>query len=128
MPQAFAAGARGFVLKNSDVEEIVAAIRTVNLGAMFICTGVNQKPMTEYLSNEADRDDACFYESLSPRERELLPLIASSQTNDEIAIDVHLSPHTVKTYRQRLMKKLRVHNHVDLLRFALRLRLVPLSR
>ena len=127
MVQAFEAGARGFVLKNADVDVFVNAIRAVNLGAMFICPGVDTTPVTDYLVSARNGDDVDFYGTLSPRERELLPLFADCQSNEEIADDFDLSSHTIQTYRQRIMKKLHVHKQVDLLKYALRMRLIRLN-
>ncbi len=67
MVQAFEAGARGFVLKNADVDVIVNAIRAVNSGAIFISPGVNPAPVTDYLANARIGDDVESYGTLSPR-------------------------------------------------------------
>jgi len=127
LARVFEAGARGFLLKKSKLDVYVNAIRAVHLGATYVCPGVDTSPVTDYALDARNGSDGEFYNRLSSRERELLPLFADCQSNEEIANDVHLSPHTVQTYRQRTMKKLDVHKQVDLLKYALRMRLVRLD-
>ena len=67
------------------------------------------------------------YQKLSGRERQVLPLLAESYTNQEIASQLHWSPFTVQTYRQRIMRKLDLHSRTELLKYALRNRLISLE-
>ena len=121
--QTIGAGVSGFVLKNGEVEILLNAIRTVCLGAMFFAPGVDPKLVTE----PSNGNNSGSFERLSPRERELFPLIAGCQSNAEVGAEVHLSPYTVQTYRQRIMKKLDIHKQVDLLKYGLRANLIQLD-
>ena len=64
---------------------------------------------------------------MNAREREVLPLLAENHTNQEIADLLHLSPYTVQTYRQRITRKLDLHSRMELLKYALRKRLISLD-
>ena len=125
--QALQAGAMGFVLKTANVEELVGAIRTVNAGEIFIHPRMATKLVGEYLRRVRSSSGEDSYDRLSVREREVLPLLAESHTNQEIAGMLHLSPYTVPTYRQRIMRKLDLHNRTELLKYALRRRLINLE-
>jgi DNA-binding NarL/FixJ family response regulator len=98
------AGASGFVSKDSGADEVAAAIRTVGRGGTVFA----QSP-------EAPSSP------LSPREREVLVLLASGATNREIADKLHLSPHTVKEHTGKLYRKLDVRNRAEAVQRAERL-------
>ena len=67
------------------------------------------------------------YERLSTREREVLPMLADGRTNHDVADRLHISPNTVQTYRQRIMRKLDLHSKTEILKYALRKRLISLD-
>ena len=125
--QALQAGALGYILKAAHVDELLSAVRTVHSGEVFVYPRMATKLVGEYL--RATRTDANGdgYAALSPREREVLPMLAENHSNQEIADLLHLSPFTVQTYRQRIMRKLDLHSRIDLLKYALRKRLVSLD-
>ena len=125
--QALQSGARGYMLKTADVDELVAAIRTVHSGEVFICPRMATMLVGKYLNNMRTGQGEDTYEKLSTREREVLPLLAESHTNHEIADSLHLSPYTVQTYRQRIMRKLDLHSRSDLLKYALRRKIISLD-
>jgi len=104
-PQAArAAGASGFVSKDSPAAAVAAAVRTVGRGGT-VFTPRSEQPATP----------------LSEREREVLALVAAGATNREIAARLHLSPHTVKEHTSALYRKLRVRNRAEAVRRAERL-------
>ena len=125
--QALQSGARGYMLKTADVDELMAAIRTVHSGEVFICPRMATKLVGKYLNNMRSGQREDTYEKLSTREREVLPLLAESHTNHEIADSLHLSPYTVQTYRQRIMRKLDLHSRSDLLKYALCRKIISLD-
>ena len=125
--QALQTGARGYMLKTADVDELVAAIQTVHAGEVFICPRMATMLVGKYLTNVRFGRGEDTYEKLSTREREVLPLLAESHTNHEIADSLHLSPYTVQTYRQRIMRKLDLHSRSDLLKYTLRRRIISLD-
>ena len=106
---------------------LVGAIRTVRAGDVFIYPSMAKKLVGGYLKGTLVSHDDGDYNKLSTREREVLPLLAESHTNQEIAGMLHLSPYTIQTYRQRIMRKLDVHSRTELLKHALRKRLVSLE-
>jgi two-component system response regulator NreC len=120
--QMLEAGATGYVLKQAVDTELVVAIRAVHRGEVFlyssfsrILLGDTEPPNeTNQLSPELDS-----YERLSPREREVLRLVALGHTNQEIADQLYLSVKTVETYRARVMGKLNLRSRSALVRYAL---------
>ena len=125
--QALQSGALGYILKSADVDVLVGAIRTVRAGDVFIYPSMAKKLVGGYLKGTWASHHDGDYNKLSTREREVLPLLAESHTNQEIAGMLHLSPYTIQTYRQRIMRKLDVHSRTELLKYALRKRLVSLD-
>ena len=110
--EAFAAGARGFVLKESAGGEIVRAVRTVAAGRRFVGEGVVDKVL--------DEDTSSGIASLTSREREILRLIVDGKSNAQAATSLSLSPRSVETYRLRLMQKLGIEDLPTLVKFAIR--------
>ena len=110
--EAFAAGARGYVLKESAGDEVVKAVRAVAAGFRFAGEGVSPKVLAE--------DTASGIASLTAREREILPLIADGKSNTEAGAILGLSSRSVETYRLRLMQKLGIEDLPTLVKFALR--------
>jgi len=118
--QALAAGAEGYVLKESAATEVATAVRAVAAGRRYL------SPAIEAAMLEAGGSTMRGpLESLSAREREVLQLVVEGGSSAEIARTVHLSPKTVETYRSRLMKKLGVHDVTALVKFAVQHGLTP---
>jgi two-component system response regulator NreC len=124
--QVLALGGAGYVLKQAAPEELMAAIRTVSEGGVYL-----QSNHARLLADYNDRlslvpqDEAhAKYESLSEREAEVLKLIALGYRNTEIAETASISVKTVETYKSRLMSKLDLHSRAALVRFALDLDLL----
>ena len=118
--QALAAGADGYVLKESAATEVVAAVRAVAAGRRYLSPAI--------ASAMADAGGAAArspLESLSTRERQVLQLVVEGQSSAKIAGIVHLSPKTVETYRSRLMKKLGAADVTALVKFAVQHGLTP---
>ena len=125
--EALEAGAQGYILKTADVDELVGAIRTVRRGEVFIYPQMATLLVGQYLRRGRSGRSDDPYERLSTREREVLPLLAESHTDQEIGDQLHLSPYTIQTYRQRIMRKLDLHSRTDLLKYALRRKLITLD-
>ncbi|MDR0421251.1 MAG: response regulator transcription factor [Prevotellaceae bacterium] len=107
-------GASGYVLKNSMFEEIIEGIRVVASGNCFLCEEVDM-----LLKN-----DSFQRITLTSRERELLKLIVEGCSNNEIAQQMCLGYHTIKSYRKNLILKLNAHNTAILVRTAIEQKLV----
>jgi DNA-binding NarL/FixJ family response regulator len=110
--EAFAAGARGYVLKESAGDEVARAVRTVAAGRRFVGEGVAYKVHAS--------DTASRIPRLTVREREILPLIVNGKSNAQAAAILGLSPRSVETYRLRLMQKLGIEDLPTLVKFAIR--------
>jgi DNA-binding NarL/FixJ family response regulator len=107
--RAMKAGANGFLLKHALDEDLFQAIDAVFRGEDFISPLIDQDSLREFTFDDGD---------LTSREKEVLHLIAEGKTNSEIAQVLSISPHTVTRHRANLMKKLNVHNRVELVSVA----------
>lgn len=120
--RALAAGAKGYLQKESASAEIVAAIHALRAGRRYVSSKI-----AGVLADQASGTGAkSALQSLTPRERQILQLVAEGNSSAEIGRKLHLSPKTVDTYRSRLMVKIGADDLVTLLRFALRHGLIPL--
>ena len=120
------AGARGFVTKMSSSSELASAIQAVYKGDSFLSPSAAAALVDECqqkVTIEGERDS---YQQLTDREREVLKLIAEGHTAREIAEMLVVSPKTVEWYKSSLMNKLNIHNRTDLIKFAIRKRVITL--
>ena len=109
------AGAKGYLLKDSDEKDLLNAVRAVAVGQGFLSPEVSDAVLDDYRKHVTNPIDL-----LSSREREVLQLIAESKTNKEIAAALSLSVYTVEAHRGRIMEKLNLHSIGELVRFAMR--------
>jgi two-component system, NarL family, response regulator NreC len=109
------AGARGYLVKDSDDEDLVKAIRSVSRGEAFLSPAISDAVLTDYRKHVSNPVDL-----LTSREREILTMIAEGKANKEIANNLNLSVYTVESHRGSVMEKLNLHNTGDIVRFALR--------
>jgi DNA-binding NarL/FixJ family response regulator len=109
------AGARGYLLKDSEEGDLIAAVRSVARGEGFLSPGISEAVLTDYRKHVTNALDL-----LTSREREVLQHIAEGKTNKEIATSLNLSVYTVEAHRGRLMEKLNLHSSGELVRFAVR--------
>ena len=118
--QAVQAGARGYLLKESAGAELLEAIATVASGKSYFSQAVAQVVFDDYVKTLSDKGITDPYDSLSEREREVLQLVAEGRSSKEIAELLSISPATVETHRAHLLQKLRLHNTVEVVRYAAR--------
>ena len=111
-----AAGASGYLLKGASSEELLNAIRAVHQGGVYLYPTMARKLIGDYLKKQ--KESAADPERLTPRERQVLRLIAEGKTNREIAEEFVLSINTVQTHRLHLMEKLNLHNRAELIKYA----------
>jgi DNA-binding NarL/FixJ family response regulator len=116
--QLFAAGASGYVLKQSAAEELVRAIRAVAAGGSFLDPQITGKVIGGYISHQARPGDEPQGE-ISEREAEVLRLIAWGYSNKEIAARLSISVKTVEAHKANTMKKLGLTSRIDIVRYAL---------
>lgn len=120
--QALRAGASGYLLKDSAVPELELALQTVARGATYLSPAISER-VTDYLRQT--NHDKNPVEQLTPRQREILQLIAEGKNTKEIAFLLKVSVKTVETHRAQLMERLDIHDIPGLVRFAMRTGLVP---
>jgi two-component system invasion response regulator UvrY len=118
--EALRMGASGYVLKGSASVELVAAVDAVQQGRRYL-GAVLTDIAAQGLTTDADRGS-----TLSPRERQILVMVASGKSSAAIGDELHLSPKTVDTYRSRLMGKLELADVPALVRWAIREKLIDL--
>jgi len=123
--QMLKAGASGYVPKRAAPDVLVSAIRTVNMGAMFIYPSMAKRLVQEY-SNKDMADVSIASVDLTPREHEVLVLIADGLTNIEIGERLEISVKTVDRHRENIMRKLDIHSRIDLVKYAIREGLIDL--
>lgn len=109
-------GAKGYVLKNSGVETLIAAIKKVYYGETFIDPSLTQPKLTIAEQDKKDRLKNSY--NLTSQEAEVLILIAQGKTNKEISRMLFRSEHTIKTHRRNLKAKLKVRSTADLVRLV----------
>ncbi|MDO8608555.1 MAG: response regulator transcription factor [Phaeospirillum sp.] len=113
--EALSAGADGYALKKLGHGELMAAITAVCAGKTYLGPGLSEDLVKEYLE-DGDANGA----TLTPREGQVLRLIAQGQKNREIAEDLGIAIKTVETHRTKIMQKLDLHNSAELAAYAIR--------
>ena len=116
------AGARGYVLKSDAGRLLLAAVESVSAHKPFFTSRVSELVLAGFLSGDQARspDEGPPGAPLTPREREVLQLLAEGKTNKEVAAALGIGLKTVETHRMNLMAKLGLHSIVDLVRYAIR--------
>ena len=120
------AGARGFVTKMGAFSEIASAIRAVYNGHSFLSPSAAASLVEECQQKTNVEGEKDPYEQLTDREREVLKLVVEGYTAREIADMLFISPKTVEGHKARLMDRLNIHNTTDLIKFAIRKRVITL--
>jgi two-component system response regulator NreC len=122
---AIRAGASGYVVKSSDVNELLLAIQAVHLGNPYFSQSLaHGRSPVEYLL-QARREGSG--ETLSPREREVLQLVAEGYTNQEVADKLVLAVKTVEAHKAHIMVKLKAQSKTDLIKYAIRHGMISLD-
>jgi DNA-binding NarL/FixJ family response regulator len=131
--QALRVGAKGYLLKDAEPEELGVALKAIRRGKTYLSPQVSQGVIGDYLrrigtpggNNTKTADEPSV---LTARQREILQLIAEGQTTKKIAALLHLSDKTVESHRLRLMRQLDIHDIAGLVRYAIRTGLVMPER
>ena len=127
--EAFQAGATGYVVKESASEKLLKGLELVAKGEYFLDSAVSQhvvKALMKFPGKEAKITDA-DYGSLTPREQEIMRLLAEGLSAKEIAEKLFISPKTVENHRSNIMKKLGLHSTMELIRYAAKLGLIDVD-
>jgi len=125
--RALKAGARGYVIKESAGDELVAAIKTVLMGQRYLSASVSDELIEDYLLQRTAADQDNPLNELSAREREVLQHVVEGKSSAQIAVMISLSPKTVDSYRSRLMRKLGIGDLPALVKFALQQGIITLD-
>ena len=128
--ETFRAGANGYCLKDSSHAELLNAIESVLAGKAYLSPGVSEKVLEGYLDEKRTLKEHSSWETVTPREREVLKLVGEGYKNKEIADFLCISAKTVEKHRSNLMRKLNVHSASALTACAIERGLVtkPLGR
>jgi DNA-binding NarL/FixJ family response regulator len=113
------AGAAGYLLKDSAFDELARAIEVVMARGAYLSPAITEMVVREYVAQAGCGDDAAF-SVLSPREREVLQLMAEGESTKAIAARLAVSVKTVESYRQQVMEKLDLHSVAELTKYAIR--------
>ncbi len=118
--RALKAGARAYLLKDSATTDLVQAIRAVVEGKSFFSPAVSKVLLQDYMRKLRRTGAEDSYDLLSPREREVLQLVAEGKSNKEVANLLNLSTYTVETHRAKIMQKLNLKGVPELILYAVR--------
>lgn len=114
------AGAMGYIPKRAADSELIAAIRAVHSGEVHIYSSLVKAAVGRMIGGDGEGESSpSRLDPLSPRETEILSLVAQGYSNRQIATDLSLSVKTIETYKARVMEKLDLHSRVELVRYAL---------
>ena len=120
--EALDAGARGFVLKSDAARDLVSAVEAVQHNRMFFTPRVNDMVLAGFLDKgiNTSRDEAPQLPKLTPREFEVIQLLAKGKSSKEVACLLNLSTKTAETHRSNIMRKLDIHSIRDLVVYAVK--------
>jgi DNA-binding NarL/FixJ family response regulator len=123
--EVLSAGARGYLLKSDAGRDLVTAVDALRNRRPFFTPRISQMVLDGYLHGPSVSDGGLpKRDLLTPREREIVQLLAEGKSNKEVASSLGISPKTIETHRANIMRKLNLHSVSDLVRFAVRNRMV----
>jgi DNA-binding NarL/FixJ family response regulator len=120
--EAFGAGASAYVLKSSAGTEIVTAVREALRGRTYVTPALNHRLLEKQTRGDRPSDDTV--QSLPPRQRQVVQLVAEGQTTKQIAAVLQISPRTVEFHRYRAMEALGIHSIAELVQYAIKHQLI----
>jgi two-component system response regulator NreC len=114
------AGASGYVPKRAAPEELLTAIRVTAQGEVYLYPSLAKLLVKDYLTQSLFPKNQAKLDGLTPREHEVLTLLADGASNNEIADQLSISPKTVSRHRENIMRKLNLHSRAELVKYAIR--------
>jgi two-component system response regulator NreC len=114
------AGATGYVPKRAAPDDLISAIRSASVDEIYIYPSLAKSLVSDFLSRSSSDKENKSLELLTPRESEVLALLAEGFSNQQIAEELVISKHTVARHRENLMRKLELHSRGDLVKYAIR--------
>jgi len=118
------AGAHGYVSKEAPSEEVIRAIESVHGGEPYFSEEIARAALYEFINSGGRKEP---FAQLTPREREVLVLIAEGKSNKEIADQLNIGVRTIETHRERIMRRLNIHSVAGLTKYAIANGLVSLD-
>jgi DNA-binding NarL/FixJ family response regulator len=127
--EAFQAGANGYVVKESAAEGLLKGLETVSAGGYFLDSAVSPQVVESLMKmpGKESKITDTQYRSLTPREQEILRLLAEGMSARKIAQKLFISPKTVENHRSNIMNKLDLHSTIELVRYAAKLGLIDME-
>ncbi len=119
-------GARGFLLKSDAARDLVSAIQALQRRTTFFTSSVAEMVLNGFLDRRGEAQKPAK-DRLTPREREVVQLLAEGKSSKEVAVVLNLSVKTAETHRTNVMRKLDLHSVADLVRYAVRNNLVQVA-
>jgi DNA-binding NarL/FixJ family response regulator len=121
--EVLAAGARGYVLKSDAGRDLITAVEALSRHKTFFTSRVAEMVLQKYLEGNPELVKS-EVTSLTPREREVVQLVAEGRTNKEVATTLNISVKTAETHRTNIMRKLDCHSLSELVRYAIRNKII----
>jgi DNA-binding NarL/FixJ family response regulator len=125
--QVLKAGAKGYVLKDSDEENLLSAIDTVHNGGYYLDSPIADQVLSDYFRDKSKREIKEQSDPLSEREKEVLRLLAEGHSNQEVADTLYISRKTVENHRANIIRKTGIQGQVGLTKYAARIGLIDLD-
>lgn len=127
--EAFQAGATGYVVKESASERLIKGLEYVSRGDYFLDSSVSQQVVKRLMASPAkdEKITDAAYGNLTPREQEVMRLLAEGLSRKEIGERLFISPKTVENHRTNIMNKLELHSAIELIRYAAKLGLIDVD-
>lgn len=131
--QVLRSGASGYLLKDAGIAELEIALKAVERGETYLSPPISQRVISDYVrrvkieTEQNETEGAVGLDRLTPRQREILQLIAEGHTTQDIAETLNISVKTVETHRMQLMERLDIHDIAGLVRFAVKVGLISLN-
>ena len=127
MKEVFRAGASGYLVKKTAARDLLMAVEAVMRDEMYLSPAISKVVIDRYVEVAGEAPVREGYNALSDREREVLKLVAEGRTNKEVADRLNVAEKTVATHRANVMRKLELHNMSELVRYAIRERLIDVD-
>ena len=124
--QILKAGASGYLVKDSAMTDLVSAIRAIHQGDSYLSPSISKKVIEEYIRRAELGEAGSTDDLLSSREREILQLMAEGNSIPQIADHLCISKKTVEAHKTHIMEKLKIHDKVGLIKYAIRMGLTKL--
>lgn len=125
--EAFRAGAKGYVIKDASASKLIQALDSISKGDCYLDGSISQEIIFKLVRGEEQEQEESRYGTLSLREQQIMRLVVEGHPTREIASQLALQPKTVENHTMNLMRKLKVRNRVELVRYAAEIGLIEVG-